>query len=75
MKDRVPKTVMYLLVNKSKETLQNQLIKELYKEDKLDMLLEESNDVAQKRAHLEKMIKVLTAAQSVLSEVQDYRVR
>jgi len=75
MKDRVPKTIMLLLVNKTKESIQNQLIKELYREDKLDMLLEESSDVAQKRSELEKMIKVLTAAQNVLMEVQDFRVR
>jgi len=75
MKDRVPKTIMLLLVNKSKESLQNQLIKELYKEDRLDQLLEESSDVAQKRSELEKMIKVLTAAQNVLMEVQDFRVK
>jgi len=75
MKDKVPKTIMYLLVNKSKESIQSQLIREMYKAEKIDSLMEESSDVAQRRAELAKMVKVLTAAQSILMEVQDYRVR
>ena len=33
IQDTVPKSIMYFLVNESKETIQNELVRNLYKEE------------------------------------------
>jgi len=74
IKDRVPKSIMFFLVNSSKEKMQNELVKELYKEEKFETLLEESEDVARKREDYKKKIKVLASTQKILDEVVDFKV-
>jgi hypothetical protein len=74
IKDKVPKSIMFFLVNNSKEQIQNELVQELYKEDKFNTLLEESDDVAQRREQHEQTIKILTTAQRILNEIIDYRI-
>jgi len=69
--DLVPKTVIHFLVNQAKNTIQNELVRALYKEDKFDQLLEEDPQVAQKRASCAQMIKVLNKAQLIINEVRD----
>jgi len=74
IKDRVPKTIMFFLVNSSKEKIQNELVKELYKEDQLDALLSENDDVFQRREQLQQTIKVCSAAQRILNEIVDFKL-
>lgn len=74
IKDKVPKSIMFFLVNTSKEQIQNELVQELYKEDKFNVLLEESDDVAQRREQHEQTIKILSTAQRILNEIIDYRI-
>lgn len=74
MKDRVPKTIMYFMVNNSKEQIQNELVQELYKEELLESLLEESSDVAERRKYYSQTIDILTAAQKILNEINDYKI-
>jgi len=74
IKDRVPKSIMFFLVNKSKEQIQNELVKELYKEDMFETLLAESDDVAQRRGNYQQSIKILAAAQRILNEIVDYKL-
>jgi len=74
VKDRVPKTIMYFLVNKSKEDIQNVLVQELYKEDLLESLLQESDDIAQRREQFSQNITVLTSAQRILNEIIDFKL-
>lgn len=74
IKDKVPKSIMFFLVNTSKEQIQNELVQELYKEDKFSVLLEESDDVAQRREQHEQTIKILSTAQRILNEIIDYRI-
>lgn len=74
VKDRVPKTIMHFLVNKSKEDIQNVLVQELYKEDLLETLLQESDDIAQRREQYSQNITILTHAQRILNEIIDFKV-
>jgi len=74
IKDRVPKAIMYFLVNSSKEKIQNELVKELYKEEQLDSLLSENEDVFQRREQLQQTIKVCSAAQRILNEIVDFKL-
>jgi len=74
VKDRVPKTIMYFMVNASKDKIQNELVRSLYKEDLFGSLLEESDDIAQRREQLRENIEVLSAAQRILNEIVDFKI-
>jgi len=74
IKDRIPKTIMFFMVNASKEKIQNELVKSLYKEDLFGTLLEESDDIAQRREQLRETIEVLSAAQRILNEIVDFKI-
>lgn len=56
IQDQIPKAVMCLLVNFSKDTVQNRLVTKLYKESMFEDLLKEDQTLAQDR---EKCLKVL----------------
>ena len=70
--DSVPKSIMFFLVNTSKETVQNELVKCLYKEDLFDELLEENPLIASKRKACKEMLDVLKKANDVLMEVREF---
>lgn len=72
--DSVPKAVMHFLVNKSKQDMQSELVRSLYKEELFEDLLKENEDVANKRKATMKMLKVLQAAQDIVNEVRDMKV-
>ena len=69
--DTVPKSVMHFLVNTSKENIQNELVRCLYKEDLFDLLLDESPITAQRRRNCRQMLEALQHANEVLNEVRD----
>lgn len=54
----VPKAVMHFLVNHVKDSLQSELVGQLYKPALLDDLLTESEDMAQRRNEAADMLKV-----------------
>ena len=70
--DSVPKSVMFFLVNTSKESIQNELVRCLYKEDLFDELLEESPLIASKRKACKEMLEILQQANDVLMEVREF---
>jgi len=72
--DTVPKSIMYYLVNDSKNRIQNELVAALYKEELFSELLEEGPQVASKRQHCQKMLDVLKKAHRILNEVRDFSV-
>ncbi|KAK9238929.1 Dynamin central region-domain-containing protein [Lipomyces kononenkoae] len=69
IQDQVPKAVMHLLVNFCKETIQNRLVSELYKESLFDELLKEDAGLAQERIKCEKMLRTYTEAARIINEV------
>lgn len=69
IQDQVPKAVMHLLVNFCKESAQNRLVAELYKESLFDDLLLEDENLAQEREKCRKMLKTYREAARVVGEV------
>mmetsp|Transcript_18890 Transcript_18890/g.35006 ORF Transcript_18890/g.35006 Transcript_18890/m.35006 type:complete len:769 (-) Transcript_18890:96-2402(-) len=70
--DMVPKTIMYFLVNHSKDSIQNELVSELYKENEIADLLRETDDVAQRRRTCAEMRGLLGRALEIVNEVRDF---
>lgn len=66
--DLVPKAVMHLLVNYSRETVQNRLVAALYKEDLFTDLLQEDDNLAAERAKCKAMLDVFKNAFSIINE-------
>ncbi|KAK0255660.1 hypothetical protein B0A54_10978 [Friedmanniomyces endolithicus] len=67
--DQVPKAVMHLLVNWSKDSVQNRLVSELYKEGLFDELLYEDDAVRQEREKCEKLLGTYREAARIIGEV------
>lgn len=72
--DTVPKSIMHFLVNKSKQSLQSELVRALYKEELFDELLSENEEIAARRKATTKMLRVLQKANDVLSEIRDTKL-
>jgi len=69
MIDMVPKAISLTLVNHSKETLQRELLEELYKPDVLDELLKESDYVVSRRKEVVSMLQALNKAEEIVAGV------
>jgi dynamin 1-like protein len=67
--DQVPKAVMHLLVNHSKDVVQNRLVSELYKEDLFQELLYEDDTIKAEREKCEKLLKTYKEAAKIVGEV------
>lgn len=70
--DYVPKTIMYFLVNHVKDSLQNELVAELYKEAELGALMQEAEDIATRRQTCAEMKELLMKALEIVNEVRDF---
>ncbi|XP_046890722.1 dynamin-1-like protein isoform X2 [Hypomesus transpacificus] len=71
IQDSVPKAVMHFLVNHVKDSLQSELVGQLYKAGLLDDLLTESEDMAQRRSEAADMLKALQKASQVIAEIRE----
>ncbi|CCH43129.1 hypothetical protein BN7_2676 [Wickerhamomyces ciferrii] len=69
IQDQVPKAVMCLLVNHSKETVQNRLVTKLYKDSLFDELLLEDADLALEREKCSKLLETYREASTIISDV------
>ncbi|KAI7647350.1 dynamin GTPase, partial [Hortaea werneckii] len=67
--DQVPKAVMHLLVNHSKDVVQNRLVSELYRENLFEELLYEDDAVRQEREKCEKLLNTYREAAKIIGEV------
>lgn len=67
--DQVPKAVMHLLVNHSRDEVQNRLVSELYREDLFEELLYEDDAVKKEREKCEKLLKTYREAAKIVGEV------
>ncbi|KAJ6016689.1 hypothetical protein N7451_000068 [Penicillium sp. IBT 35674x] len=67
--DQVPKTIMHLLVNHSKDVVQNRLVSELYKEDLFGELLYEDDGIKAEREKCERLLDTYKEAAKIVGEV------
>lgn len=67
--DQVPKAVMHLLVNHSKDVVQNRLVSELYKEELFEELLYEDDAIKSEREKCEKLLGTYKEAARIIGEV------
>jgi len=67
--DQVPKAIMHLLVNHSKDGVQNRLVAELYKEDLFQNLLYEDDTIKAEREKCEKLLGTYKEAMNIIGEV------
>jgi dynamin 1-like protein len=70
--DMVPKTIMYFLVNHVRDSLQNELVSELYREAEVGTLLQEAEDIASRRQTCMEMKDLLGKALEIVNEVRDF---
>ncbi|KAE8268522.1 hypothetical protein A4X09_0g3820 [Tilletia walkeri] len=69
IQDLVPKAVMHLLVNFSRESVQNRLVAGLYKESLFDELLHEDEGLTNERKRVKALLDAYREAFGVLSSV------
>ncbi|KAI0217480.1 vacuolar protein sorting-associated protein 1 [Massospora cicadina] len=67
--DLIPKAIMLNLIQRTKEELQRELLRELYNNKLLDDLLKESDFTQQRRKECKKMIEALQRADEIVSSV------
>ena len=67
--DQVPKAVMHLLVNHSKDVVQNRLVSELYREDLFQDLLYEDDAIKAERQKCERLLATYREAAKIIGEV------
>lgn len=67
--DQVPKAIMHLLVNYSKEKAQNRLVTDLYKESLFAELLYEDENIVQERKKCQEILETYRQAAKVITEV------
>jgi len=71
--DTVPKSIMLMLINLSKERLQQDLALTLYREEKFEELLSENPEIAQKRKQTNDLLSVLRKSLDIVNEVRDHK--
>ncbi|KAI9845454.1 MAG: Dynamin- GTPase protein, partial [Thelocarpon superellum] len=64
--DQVPKAVMHLLVNYSKDVVQNRLVSELYREEYFQDLLYEDDGIKAEREKCERLLKTYREAAQIV---------
>ncbi|KAI8975167.1 Dynamin central region-domain-containing protein [Mycotypha africana] len=69
IQDLVPKAVMHLLVNYSRESIQNRLVASLYKEQHFEELLQEDDAIALEREKCKSMLNVYKQAFDIIKDV------
>lgn len=69
IQDQVPKAIMHLLVNHSKEAVQNRLVTELYREDFFNDLLYEDDNIKAEREKCERLLETYRQAARIVNDV------
>ncbi|QLL33510.1 hypothetical protein HG536_0E04210 [Torulaspora globosa] len=69
IQDQIPKAVMCLLVNFSKDTVQNRLVTKLYKESLFEELLMEDQALAQDREKCMKLLDTYKKASNIVGSI------
>ncbi|KAF2402970.1 V-type ATPase [Trichodelitschia bisporula] len=70
MIDMVPKAIMLNLVSHTKDTMQPELLEQMYKQSELDDLLKESEYTVRRRKECLQMVESLKRASEIVNQVQ-----
>lgn len=70
--DFVPKTIMFSLILKFKDSLLSELVSTLHRDESVVHLLSEAPGIEEKRNHIKKMLKLLKLSNNIINEVRDY---
>ncbi|KAE8362662.1 ATP synthase alpha/beta family, nucleotide-binding domain-containing protein [Aspergillus caelatus] len=70
MIDMVPKAIMYMLVQFTKDEMQRELLENMYRNNELDELLKESDYTVRRRKECQQMVESLSRASEIVSQVQ-----
>lgn len=71
LSDSVPKAIMHFLVNQVSEQLPTTLVTELYKEDRIDEVLQEDEAVVRQRERCKTALEAYRQAATLLAQVRD----
>jgi len=74
IQDSVPKAVMCFLVNFIKTRIQSELVEKLYKNELLDTLLSEAEQIHIRRKEASEMLQALQRAAHIIAEIRDSHV-
>ena len=69
IQDQVPKAIMCFMVNYCKDNVQNRLVSELYKESRMDSLLQEDMTLVLERKNTEKLLETYKKAAALLNNI------
>lgn len=69
IQDLVPKAIMHLLVNYSRDTVQNRLVVNLYKESLFEQLLHEDETLTKERQRVQSLLNAYKEGFNVLSDI------
>ncbi|KAK4340071.1 hypothetical protein RND71_041533 [Anisodus tanguticus] len=69
IEDLIPKAIMHFMVNQTKRELHNVFIKKLYRENLLEEMLQEPDEIAIKRKRTRETLRVLQQAFKTLEEL------
>eukprot|EP00471_Norrisiella_sphaerica_P001907 CAMPEP_0184478742 /NCGR_PEP_ID=MMETSP0113_2-20130426/684_1 /TAXON_ID=91329 /ORGANISM="Norrisiella sphaerica, Strain BC52" /LENGTH=685 /DNA_ID=CAMNT_0026856635 /DNA_START=179 /DNA_END=2236 /DNA_ORIENTATION=+ len=70
--DNVPKSIMFFLVNYTKDRIQSSLVRALYKEENFKSLLSESPATSDKRRQRTELLSVLRKSLDIVNEIRDF---
>ncbi|KAI4177602.1 MAG: hypothetical protein LQ346_007638 [Caloplaca aetnensis] len=68
--DMVPKSIMYTLIQYTKDEMQKELLEQMYRTGELDELLKESDHTIRRRKECQQMVESLSKASEIVSQVQ-----
>lgn len=72
--DAVPKAIMHFLVNHVNDQLPTKLVTELYKDDKMEELLQEDEGVVRQRERCKAALEAYRQAAALLSQIRDSEI-
>lgn len=75
MADQVPKVATLFMVNRVKDQLNQELVQALYRPEEIDELVQESDDIVQRRKATDSMMRCLTAALVSLNRIAGLRLQ
>jgi len=70
--DQVPKSIMCFLVNKTKKGIQAELVRQLYKSESMEQLMQEAPDIAEKRQACQELLAILHRAMEIINHARDF---